>query len=122
MALALGLVFHELATNAVKYGALSVPVGHVEITWKVGDGEHRLLLHWKETGGPPVSFQCSRRRCSPSPTFHVISTWPTGTDNAPYLTALVASSWKTRPRASAIYDVSSTFFPSSVKRDDSIPP
>jgi len=54
MALALGLVFHELATNAVKYGALSVPVGHVEITWKVGDGEHRLLLHWKETGGPPV--------------------------------------------------------------------
>jgi two-component sensor histidine kinase len=54
MALALGLVFHELATNAVKYGALSVPAGRVEIGWKVSEDGRRLLLHWQETGGPPV--------------------------------------------------------------------
>lgn len=55
MALAFGLVFHELATNAVKYGALSVPTGQVEIAWQVDDDKHRLRLHWKETGGPPVN-------------------------------------------------------------------
>jgi len=54
VALALGLVFHELATNAVKYGALSVPSGRIEIGWKIDDGEHRLRWHWIETGGPAV--------------------------------------------------------------------
>lgn len=54
VALALGLVFHELATNAVKYGALSVPGGRIEIGWKIPDGEDRLHWHWIETGGPPV--------------------------------------------------------------------
>ena len=54
VALALGLVFHELATNAVKYGALSVSSGRVEIGWKIADGGHRLHWHWIETGGPPV--------------------------------------------------------------------
>jgi two-component system CheB/CheR fusion protein len=52
MVLALGLVFHELTTNAVKHGALSVPDGRVGIVWKT-DGD-RLQLHWIETGGPPV--------------------------------------------------------------------
>ncbi|HEX5508281.1 MAG TPA: CheR family methyltransferase, partial [Pseudolabrys sp.] len=60
MALALGLVFHELATNAIKYGALSVPDGRVEISWQSDDDKHRLLLHWKETGGPPVKTPSRR--------------------------------------------------------------
>jgi two-component system, chemotaxis family, CheB/CheR fusion protein len=55
VALALGLVFHELATNAVKYGALSVPSGRIEIAWKIDAVEHRLRWHWIETGGPPVT-------------------------------------------------------------------
>lgn len=48
----MGMVFHELATNAAKYGALSSPEGRVEIGWHVADG--RLYLEWKEIGGPPV--------------------------------------------------------------------
>lgn len=52
-----GMIIHELATNAIKYGALSVPAGRVEIDLRVSAGENgRLLtLHWCETGGPPVS-------------------------------------------------------------------
>jgi two-component sensor histidine kinase len=46
-------VLHELATNAAKYGALSVPEGHVEITWKRDD--KALELNWREEGGPAVS-------------------------------------------------------------------
>jgi PAS domain S-box-containing protein len=56
-ALSLAMVFHELATNSAKYGALSNDAGIVDITWQlVGapDGE-RMRLLWKETGGPPVS-------------------------------------------------------------------
>ena len=51
-ALSLGLLFHELATNAAKYGALSGPEGCVEVTWTVADG--RLALSWRERGGPKV--------------------------------------------------------------------
>ena len=51
-AVSLGLATHELATNAVKYGALSVPDGRVEVRWRVEDG--RLRLVWRESGGPPV--------------------------------------------------------------------
>jgi PAS domain S-box-containing protein len=51
-AVALALAMHELATNAVKYGALSTPDGRVKVVWTVGDG--RLCLSWCETGGPPV--------------------------------------------------------------------
>jgi two-component sensor histidine kinase len=54
----LGLILHELATNSVKYGALSVPQGEVRLAWKdlVGedDGESRLELVWEETNGPAV--------------------------------------------------------------------
>jgi two-component system CheB/CheR fusion protein len=53
--IAYGLAFHELTTNAVKYGALSVPTGKVEVRWEVtGDGEERLHLVWRERDGPPV--------------------------------------------------------------------
>jgi two-component sensor histidine kinase len=62
-ALAMGMVFHELATNAAKYGALSTPNGCVRVTWSVadGDGERRqLVLEWIETGGPPVTAPTRR--------------------------------------------------------------
>jgi PAS domain S-box-containing protein len=51
-AVAIALAIHELATNAVKYGALSTPAGRVDVRWSVQDG--RLRLRWRETGGPPV--------------------------------------------------------------------
>lgn len=56
MALALSMALHELATNAVKYGALSNEAGHVRIEWSVDrdNGPERLLLRWEESGGPPV--------------------------------------------------------------------
>lgn len=49
----LGLALHELCTNAIKYGALSVPTGRVAVAWHVE--ADRLLLRWTETGGPPVA-------------------------------------------------------------------
>jgi len=61
-ALTLVLALHELATNAVKYGALSVPSGKVEITWKVlhANGSETLQFVWKETGGPTVTAPTKR--------------------------------------------------------------
>ncbi|HXV30836.1 MAG TPA: HWE histidine kinase domain-containing protein [Sinorhizobium sp.] len=55
-AVGLGLVLHELATNAVKYGALSVPKGKVVLTARgvVEEGGAVLHLTWTEVGGPPV--------------------------------------------------------------------
>ena len=53
----LGLVFYELATNSVKYGALSVPEGQVLIEWNVVEGENGstdLVINWVESGGPAV--------------------------------------------------------------------
>ncbi|MGY3439366.1 MULTISPECIES: GAF domain-containing protein [unclassified Marinovum] len=47
------LILHELATNAAKYGALSVPEGNVQVHWAT-DGE-ALSLTWIETGGPEVT-------------------------------------------------------------------
>jgi two-component sensor histidine kinase len=54
--LALGIALHELATNAMKYGAFANETGCVEIEWKAfttPDGE-RLILRWQEKDGPPV--------------------------------------------------------------------
>ena len=50
---AIGLAFHELATNAGKYGALSTDTGHVDISWGT-DGD-TFIMSWTERGGPPVS-------------------------------------------------------------------
>ena len=50
-------VLHELVTNAAKYGALSVPSGRVSIRWRVplnGSASDKLVLTWRETGGPLV--------------------------------------------------------------------
>jgi PAS domain S-box-containing protein len=53
------VTLHELATNAAKYGALSVANGGVEVEWSpVADG--RLVLRWTETGGPPVTAPTRR--------------------------------------------------------------
>jgi PAS domain S-box-containing protein len=49
----LSMIFHELATNAAKYGAFSTEAGQVEVRWSL-DGDHALTLTWTETGGPPV--------------------------------------------------------------------
>jgi two-component sensor histidine kinase len=52
----LSMVIHELATNATKYGALSVPEGHVRIEWQMtGDLNPHLDLQWSELHGPPVA-------------------------------------------------------------------
>lgn len=62
----LGLILHELSTNAVKYGALSAAEGTVEVGWDVtrdgnepGGGQDgggaKLILDWREAGGPPVT-------------------------------------------------------------------
>jgi PAS domain S-box-containing protein len=52
-ALAFSLAFHELTTNAAKYGALSVKAGSISIDWSVKSGT--LRLEWNESGGPPVT-------------------------------------------------------------------
>ena len=54
----LTLALHELATNAAKYGALSVPDGRVAIGWEVGGpdtAEARFRMSWRESNGPPVA-------------------------------------------------------------------
>jgi two-component sensor histidine kinase len=51
----LSMALHELTTNAVKYGALSVPGGEVDIGWRVSEGpDHPVELLWTERGGPKV--------------------------------------------------------------------
>ncbi|OYX05947.1 MAG: histidine kinase [Caulobacter vibrioides] len=52
-AVVMALAFHELAINALKYGALSAPDGHVDIHWSV-DPDDQLLIEWAERGGPTV--------------------------------------------------------------------
>lgn len=55
-AVSFALAIHELATNAVKYGALSNDTGQVTVTWWLSapDDHGRLNLRWEEAGGPPV--------------------------------------------------------------------
>lgn len=55
-AIAVALAFHELATNAAKYGALSTPAGRIDLDWKfqANGGEPVLRIRWRERGGPPV--------------------------------------------------------------------
>jgi len=52
-AVVMALAFHELAINALKYGALSAPGGHVDIRWHVGSND-QLYIEWAERGGPTV--------------------------------------------------------------------
>lgn len=61
-AITLSMAFHELATNAATYGALSQPSGRVTVRWTMSgaDAGPRLVLDWHERGGPPV--QAPRRR------------------------------------------------------------
>ena len=63
-ALSLALMIHELATNAAKYGAFSVPGGRVGVDWTVAhgrwpedsqDAEPVVTMTWVESGGPPVA-------------------------------------------------------------------
>ena len=49
----IALVFHEMATNAAKYGAFSTETGMVSVEWAIESG--RLELVWKELGGPPLA-------------------------------------------------------------------
>jgi two-component sensor histidine kinase len=52
-ALALGMAFHELASNAAQYGAFSNATGTVHVSWTISP-DQRLKLVWEERGGPPV--------------------------------------------------------------------
>ena len=57
-----GMVLHELATNAAKYGALSRPDGRVDVSWRrsTGAGGGDLLVEWRESGGPQVAAPPTR--------------------------------------------------------------
>lgn len=51
----IGLILHELATNAVKHGALSAAGGRVKVSWQAEEERNQLRLSWTESGGPPVT-------------------------------------------------------------------
>ena len=59
-AVTLNMAFHELATNALKYGALSETTGRVDIAWRVDPEAGDLILDWRESGGPPVGLPTLR--------------------------------------------------------------
>jgi PAS domain S-box-containing protein len=59
-ALTMALIFHELATNALKYGALSKPDGRVALDWAYDAESRALRLTWTESGGPPVATPTRR--------------------------------------------------------------
>ncbi len=53
-----GLIFNELATNALKYGALSTPSGKIELSWRIENNANAgtiLSLTWRERGGPKIT-------------------------------------------------------------------
>jgi len=53
---ALSMVLHELAANATRHGALSIPAGRVTLAWATEAGKRgtNMILNWRESGGPPV--------------------------------------------------------------------
>jgi two-component sensor histidine kinase len=51
----LSLLLHELITDAVKYGALSITSGKIEISWAANQQGQGMRLTWRERGGPPVA-------------------------------------------------------------------
>jgi two-component sensor histidine kinase len=52
---AIAMTLNELCTNTTKFGALSVPDGHVDVSWTVDAAPARLRFTWKEQDGPPVT-------------------------------------------------------------------
>ena len=64
VATTIGMVIHELTTNAAKYGALTVSSGEIEIRWtadsKDDGAEATIALVWRESGGPPVDQPASK--------------------------------------------------------------
>jgi two-component sensor histidine kinase len=57
-AMSLGMILHELATNAIKHGALSVPDGQLDIAWSLAEDENghpEVRLSWRESNGPQAS-------------------------------------------------------------------
>jgi two-component sensor histidine kinase len=52
--IAFAMSLNELCTNTTKFGALSVPGGRIELSWKIDEEKHRLKFNWIERGGPPV--------------------------------------------------------------------
>jgi two-component sensor histidine kinase len=60
MALSISVVINELCTNAVKFGALSTPAGHVELTGAINDAGDVITMTWLESGGPPVQESAER--------------------------------------------------------------
>jgi two-component sensor histidine kinase len=63
MALAMAMALQELATNAVKHGALSNPTGEVNVHWELisKEGEYHLHMKWEESGGPSVIDESPKR-------------------------------------------------------------
>jgi two-component sensor histidine kinase len=55
----MGMVLHELVTNAAKYGAFSVPTGSVAVSWERKSNGHtaNLVFTWRELGGPAVAVE-----------------------------------------------------------------
>ncbi len=60
--LSISLLLHELATNAVKHGSLSVPEGKVSLTWMIDDSreEPEIVMSWRESGGPVIAEPTKR--------------------------------------------------------------
>jgi CheY-like chemotaxis protein len=57
---AVSLALHELATNALKHGALSEEDGRLNISWSYTEPGASLTIHWQETGGPPIQGEPMR--------------------------------------------------------------